>query len=99
MYCILGFSSILEELNDFFRDFIRESAEEFNFFITQIFSVKNVQEYMNTIGTKLLGYHKALHHINRKVHWLEISFIPETITLEAKVAEQVCKQVLERKIE
>jgi hypothetical protein len=99
MYCILGFSSVLEERNDFFGDFIRESAEEFNFFIAQIFGVKNLQDHMNTIGTKLLGSQRARHHINRTVHWLEISFIPATITLEEKVAEQVCEQVLERKME
>jgi hypothetical protein len=99
MYCILGFSSILEERNDNFGDFIRESAEEFNFFIAQIFGVKNLQERMNTIGTKLLGSQKARHHINRTVHWLEISFIPETINIEEKVTEQVCKQVLERMLE
>jgi hypothetical protein len=54
---------------------------------------------MNTIGTKLLGSQKARHHINRTVDWLEISFIPATITLEEKLAEQVCEQVLEIKIE
>jgi hypothetical protein len=54
---------------------------------------------MNTIGTKLLGSQKVRHHINHTVHWLEISFIPATITLEEKVAEKLCKQVLERKIE
>jgi hypothetical protein len=61
--------------------------------------VKDLQYNMNTIGAKLLWYHKSRHHIQRTVHWLKISFISATVTLEKKVAEQVREQVLERKIE
>jgi hypothetical protein len=91
--------SILEERYDFCGEFIKESPEEFNFFIAQIYGLKKLQEHMKSIGNRLLSSHTARHHIQRTVHWLEKCFIPANITLKRQVADQVCIQVLERKIE
>jgi hypothetical protein len=54
---------------------------------------------MQLIGNHLLSSHTARRHIQRTVHWLEKCFIPSTITLERRVADQVCIGVLKRKNE
>jgi hypothetical protein len=98
MYGILAFCSTLEECGDFLGKFIQEPQEDFNFFITQMCGVTDLETHMAANGPKLLSSQRARHHIQRTVHWLEKIFVPATIDLEDRVVNQTCKKMLERKI-
>jgi hypothetical protein len=99
MYSILAFCSTLEERGDFFGKSVQEPQEDFNFFITQLYGVTDLETHVVSKGPILLASQRARHHIQRTVHWLENSFTPATIYLEDRLANQTCEKKLERKIE
>jgi hypothetical protein len=70
MYSILAFYSTIEERGDFFGKFVQELQEDFDFFVTQMYGVTDLETHMASNGPKLLASQRARHHIQRTVHWL-----------------------------